>query len=65
MAIARALFIATLLMLTSPAWFHAISRFTKEKCSAKVLSVIYVVFMTCIAASYLVVSMVLLSLHAT
>ncbi|TIA88067.1 hypothetical protein E3P99_02794 [Wallemia hederae] len=58
MAIARALFIATLLMLTSPAWFHAISRFTKEKCSAKALSVTYVAFMSCIAAGYLVMELV-------
>ncbi|TIB27733.1 hypothetical protein E3P86_04023 [Wallemia ichthyophaga] len=57
-SLARALYIGTLLMLTSPAWFFALSKVTSGKCTTRTLTAIYVGFMASVVVTYLIMELI-------
>lgn len=63
MAVSRALFISTLLMLISPAWYFAITKVISGKCSAKTFSALFLTTMVLVMVTYLIVSSLLISMY--
>ncbi|EIM19294.1 hypothetical protein E3Q22_04309 [Wallemia mellicola] len=57
MAVSRALFISTLLMLISPAWYFAITKVISGKCSARTFSALFLTTMVLVMVTYLILEM--------
>lgn len=63
MAVSRALFISTLLMLISPAWYFAITKVISGKCSARTFSALFLTIMILVMVTYLIVSLPLIPIY--